>query len=321
MISFFTLKVPDFLKTGFILLQLLLFFFTGSIRAEERKRFAKNQPDSAEISVARLSGLVIGGSVAYMGSMGALYFAWYKNHPQTSFHFHDDLHDWLQMDKGGHLVSSYWMGLVGYEALRWSGVDKKAAIWYGGSIGSVYLATIEFFDGFSEEWGFSVSDFAANTLGSAMFISQQLIWDEQKVLLKYSYFPTKFAGYRPGTLGSNHIERMLKDYNGITYWVSVNLNAIGFSYLPPWLNIAAGYSATGLTGGSENIRGWHKGSYIPEYERTRQFLLSLDIDLTRIETRSHAMNLFLKTIGFIKIPFPAIGLDSNKKIGFHPLYF
>jgi hypothetical protein len=52
-------------------------------------------------------------------------------------------------------------------------------------------------------------------------------------------------------LGSSLAEQMLKDYNGQTYWLSVNLHS--FYKNPKWLNLAIGYGANGmLTGNGEN---------------------------------------------------------------------
>ena len=323
--SYAPMRMTSFMRFGkdacLLLFISCIFLSVHPVHAEEMPTKLSNKPDTSGINPARLRGVIIGAGAVSLGTMGGLYMAWYRHHPQTSFHFYDDLHEWLQMDKGGHMVASYYIGMIGYEALRWAGVDKKNATWYGGSMGSVYLATIEILDGFSSGWGASVSDFAANTFGSAMFISQQIGWDEQRVLLKYSYHPTKFANYRPEVLGANNLERTLKDYNGITYWFSANPNSFGLDFFPAWLNVALGYSAAGMTGGSENVTGFYNGKFIPEYERTRQFFFSFDVDLNRIETRSETLKLVFKSIGFIKIPFPAIELNSNKKLKFHPLYF
>lgn len=313
--------LPVWRKAGpafFVLL--ILIFCSEGVHAGEKQNARLSFPDTNTINKQRMTGVIATGSVAYLGSMGALYLAWYKNHPQTSFQLYDDFPEWLQMDKGGHMVASYYIGMLGYESLRWAGVERKKAIWYGGSFGSVYLSAIEILDGFSSGWGFSLSDLAANTLGSAMFISQLLCWDEQRVLLKYSYQPSKFATYRPEVLGSNHLERLLKDYNGITYWLSVNPNSFGLHRCPKWLNVALGYSASGMTGGSANIYGYHNGKFIPFYARERQIYFSFDVDLSKIKTRSQSLGLVLKALGFIKIPFPALEFNTNKKFVFHPLY-
>lgn len=308
-----------------LLLLITLMFYPGYIVCLFSQQVVdpegiESELNRSELHKGRLIGITAGGSILYAGTMTALYHAWYKNHPQTSFHFHNDLGDWLQMDKGGHTVSSYNMGRLGYDMLRWAGAERKSAIWIGGMLGSLYLTTIEILDGFSAGWGASLSDFAANSIGSAAFISQQLIWDEQRVQLKFSYHPTKFAAYRPDLLGSNHLERILKDYNGQTVWLSANPNAFGWDRFPGWLNIAIGYGAGGMTGGSENVAGYFNGRYIPDYQRVRKYYFSFDIDLTRVETRSQFMNLLLKSFGFIKVPFPAIEYSSDKKFSFYPLY-
>lgn len=62
------------------------------------------------------------------------------------------------MDKIGHLTTAYRFGEHGINALRWAGVDDKNAIWQGGISGLVYLTGIEFFDGFSKDYGFSWGD-------------------------------------------------------------------------------------------------------------------------------------------------------------------
>jgi len=59
-------------------------------------------------------------------------------------------------------------------------------------------------------------------------------------------------------------------------------------------------------------------SYI---QRNRQFYLSLDIDLTRIKTKSKFANTVLGAFGFIKFPFPAIEFNQNGKTQFKGLYF
>lgn len=278
--------------------------------------------DVIPINITRLKAVVISESVLIAGSMTALYTLWYKNYPMNGFHFVNDNREWLQMDKMGHTLTSYYFGKIGYSALKWSGVKESKAIWYGGGVGSVYLLTIEILDGFSKEWGFSPGDFAANTLGSALFISQQLAWHEQRILLKYSAHTTDFAQYRPDLLGENLPQRILKDYNGCTIWLSGNVYSFlpKSSVFPKWLNIAFGYGAEGMTGGYVNPEVYN-AKVLPRFDRYRQFYLSLDIDLTHIPTKSKTLALIFDLLGFIKIPLPT--LEYNTKDGFkaHPLYF
>lgn len=226
------------------------------------------------------------------------------------------------MDKLGHAATSATLGLYGYKALKWCGVSEKKSIWYGGSIGFAYLTTIEILDGFSDEWGASPGDLCANAFGSALFMSQQFAWHEQRINLKWSFHQTEYSQYRPDLLGSRLNENMLKDYNGQTYWLSANINSFlnKENRFPKWLNIAIGYGAEGMTGAFENS-STYKGTPIPYYKRYRQFYLSPDIDFTRIPTKSKVLNTVFNLLNFVKIPAPTLEYSKEKHFRVLPLYF
>lgn len=269
----------------------------------------------------RFKLVTIGAATFYTGTMTGLYALWYRDYPQSSLHTINDNNEWLGMDKAGHLTTSYYMGRCGYQALHWSGVSEKRAIWYGGTSGLFFLTTVELFDGFSKEWGFSWGDMAANTIGSALFISQQLLWHNQPITLKFSTHTTPLAKYRPNILGENLPQRVLKDYNGQTYWLSLNLTSLTGRqpYWPTWLNIALGYGADGMLGGRANPIS-SNGQLYPNKKRYHQFYLSFDIDLTRIPTKSKTLHTLLSALGFIKIPLPTLEY-SNQQFTLHPFYF
>ena len=302
----------------FLLLLLILISETNVAigQVDDNSTFA-----SDTLSREKLTIVTVTGASLYAGSMIGLYGLWYKDYPQSSFHFFNDNNEWLQMDKCGHITSSYYLGRVGYSALRWAGVNEKKSTWYGGITGLVYLTTVEILDGFSEQWGFSPGDMALNTLGTALFISQQLAWHEQKFVTKYSFHSSPYAKYNPEQLGRTLPQRMLKDYNGYTFWISANISSLGLQQtrFPKWLNIAAGYGAEGMTGGFGNPNEIN-GATVPYSERYRQYYIAADIDLSRIPVRSKTLKLILNTIGFIKIPMPTIEFNKNG-VKFHPLYF
>ena len=277
------------------------------------------KPD--KVNKSRLNGIIIGGSTLYAGSMVGLYSLWYKDYPQSNFHFYNDNDEFLQTDKTGHAFSSYYLGVAGYESLRWAGLDKKRAIWLGGSLGFTYLSVIEFMDGFSKKWGASGGDLIANGLGSVLFISQQLTWGQQKIMMKWSFHLTEYAQYNPRHLGSNFPERMLKDYNGQTVWLSANIHSFlqHESKFPKWLNIAVGYGGEGMTGAKSNPPRI-KGVTLPHFDRYRQFYIAPDIDLSRIKTRNNNVNFALKLLGFFKFPLPTLEINE-KGMKFHPAYF
>ena len=253
--------------------------------------------------------------------MIGLYSLWYKDYPQSSFHFINDNQGWLQMDKFGHGLSSYYIGNIGHKLLRWSGVDEKKAVWYGGMLGFVYLLNVEILDGFSKEWGASSTDLLANGIGTGLFIGQQLAWGEQRLLMKFSFHTTKFPDYTDVQLGDNLIEQILKDYNGETIWLSANISSFmkNKGIIPEWLNIAVGYSPEGMIDPNNNPTEYN-GTPI-HFDRYRQYYFSLDVDFNKIKTNSKALNLFFEVLNIVKIPFPTLEYNKFDGLKFHYLYF
>ncbi len=279
-----------------------------------------NFPDT--LNKKRLNSLIITSGVVYTGTMIGLYNLWYKGYEQSSFHFINDNDGWMQIDKLGHATTAYQIGRLGYLAFRWTGMNEKKSIWIGGSLGFFFLTTVEVFDGFSKEWGASTGDIIANTAGSLMFISQQLIWKKQKIMLKYSFHTTEYAQYNPEQLGENFIQQSLKDYNGHTYWLSFNIKSFIFknSKLPEWLSLSLGYGGRGMIGAGTNP-AQIDGNTIPHFNRTRQYFFAPEIDLSRIKTRSEFWNAFLDVVGFIKFPLPTLEYNKEDNLKFHWIYF
>ncbi len=267
-----------------------------------------------------ISGIT--ASIIYPATMTALYKLWYKENMHSSFQFFNDSDEWLIQDKIGHSAASYTIGKVGYKTMKWCGYSDKKSVWIGGVSGFLFLTSIEIFDGFSKDYGFSLPDIAANSLGSGFFISQQLLWKEQRISIKFSFHETKYAQYRPNLLGMNHLERIIKDYNGQTYWWSVNIKSFlkRSSCFPAWLNIACGYGAKGMTGAAENMAVYN-GKPIPYFKRSPYFYLSPDIDLSRIPTHSKTLKLIFDALGNLKFPLPAIEYSRNSGVIIKGCYF
>jgi hypothetical protein len=266
-----------------------------------------------------VAGIQAGG---YSAALIALNYAWYKDYPRSALHFHDDLGDWLQMDKMGHITTTYHLSRLGAEAYRLSGLNRQRAAWLGSASALGFMTAIEVLDGFSEQWGFSVSDQAANVLGLALFMGQEHLWQEQRIGLKFSFSQTELAEYRPDLLGSSLVENIIKDYNGMVFWASLNPGTLlpQWDKLPAWLNLAAGYGAYGMLGGSANP-DYHAGMELPHFERHRRWFLSPDIDFSRIPTNSTLLKVFFHAINFLKLPAPAIEYNSQQGWQFHLLYF
>jgi hypothetical protein len=265
----------------------------------------------------------------YVGSLVVLNEAWYKDYPRGNFRTFNDWGEWLQVDKFGHAWSAFQLSRASYAGWRWTSMPQKKAVWVAGLSGFTFLTVIEILDGFSAEWGWSWGDFGANVLGSGLFIGQNLLWQEERISYKFSFHKMTYndpqLNKRSDELfGTSLPERMLKDYNGQTYWLSANLKSfMKDSKLPPWLNIAVGYGASGMFGGMDNI--WTNETTGQVYNRSdiprlRQWYLAPDIDFTRIKTNSKWMRSLFYALNAFKMPAPTLVL-SNGKLRVHGFYF
>ena len=300
------------------------FYFASFFLIFIQSIFAQNSIDdflkpSDSLNKNRTKTVLISESVLLSGTLVGLNQLWYANYPRSNFHFINDNKEWSQMDKAGHLFSTYHIGRFGSETMQWSGTTKQHQLIYGAGLGFAFLTAVEVLDGFSSQWGASPGDVIANASGTALYVSQELIWNEQRITPKFSFHTTKYPSLRPSILGKSIPEQILKDYNGQTYWLSVNLYSFSKStQIPKWLNIAIGYGADGMISGNSN-----KNSLIlsPKPEIFRQFYLSLDIDLTKIETKSHFLKTFFSVFNTLKIPAPTFEYRTQGGFKFHSIYF
>ncbi len=273
---------------------------------------------SDSLNPSRRNAVVIAESSLAGLTLIGLDRLWYADYPRSKFHTLNDNNEWLQMDKLGHVFTSYQLGRVGANVLNWSGVRKKDQLIYGSTLGFAFLTAVEVMDGFSEEWGFSWGDMIANATGTGLYVGQELLWQEQRIVLKYSFHQTKYAAQRPDKLGDGFFEEFLKDYNGQTYWLSANVHSFfKDSNFPKWLNVAIGYGGDGmLSGENETVNN----SMISQ-NRIRQFYLSLDVDLSRIKTNSRFLRTIFDVFNVIKVPFPALEFTDKNGIKLHGIYF
>ncbi len=277
--------------------------------------------DSIKLNTTRLYTTIGIGSLLYVSELSYLSHYWYKDQKREPFHWYNDNKGYLQLDKCGHTMGAYIASYFGYRQLRQSGVSKTKSLIYGGFLGLFLQTPIEFFDAFYEGYGFSAGDMAANTLGSLMVVGQEYYFDEQIIKYKFSYRRSQYAEQAPDLLGDSYLESLPYDYNSHTYWLSMNLNKIiQIEEIPSWVNVAIGYSANGMFGEFKNYR-YYKGDIIPETERYRQFLLSLDIDCSKIKTNNKVLKGIFEVFRFIKIPFPTLEYRSNGEFKGHLLYY
>ncbi|MFH0760323.1 MAG: DUF2279 domain-containing protein [Bacteroidota bacterium] len=298
-----------------------IFFLTCLIANPVYGQIKPSGFDTTHINKKILTQAILAESAVYLGGMSYLQFVWYKDHERVPFEFYNDNKGYLQIDKFGHSFASYLESYIGYKWLRQAGVKKNPALIFGGTLGIILQAPIEIFDGIYEGWGFSWGDIIANTAGSAFLIGQELLFDEQLIKYKLSYWKSPYLEKANGYLGDNALGGFFYDYNGHSFWLSMPVNRIiPLRQIPDWLCLSAGYGANGMYGEFKNIRTYH-GMVIPETERYRQFLLSLDIDWTRIRTNSVFLKKVLNAMVLIKLPFPSIEFNTLGKVKGYWMYW
>ncbi len=272
-------------------------------------------------------------------AMIGLNYAWYANYPRSSFHFFNDDKEWLQMDKCGHSWTAYNEAFIASTMYQWAGVSQRKAAIYGAAWGFTLQLTIEILDGLSKEWGFSPGDATANTFGAGLFLGNELLWRDQRVRLKFS---TTRRTYDDATLeqranelyGASLPERILKDYNAQSYWLSFNIASFlnKENHFPKWLNVAVGYGADNMFGAVKNSWSYDvNGKPLDDYyagnafktvdyrslTRYRQFFLSPDIDFTKIKTKHRMLRNLFMLMNVIKLPAPTLEYNTLHQTKFH----
>ena len=296
------------------------------------------EPDTTANNRLLLTASTLG--IGYGTSVLLLNNAWYRDFPRSEFHFFDDWSEWEKMDKFGHVFSAQFQSIYTYHLYRWSGISENKSILYASLTSLLFQSTIEVFDGFSSEWGFSVSDCAANVIGVSLFAFQQKQWKEQRILMKLSGTKRNYSDISlkadNGTerflqnkandlFGSSWSSRLLKDYNAQTIWLSVNLKSVlQRTKSPEWLNISFGYGAENMFGGFQN--SWENNGetvYLSKdvLKRYHQFYIAPDIDLTRIKVKKKGWRTVLSILNIFKFPLPAIEVNTQGKVIFHPVKF
>ncbi|MHA4807620.1 DUF2279 domain-containing protein [Flavitalea flava] len=298
------------------LLALCLLFRTVSVSAQEFFR------PSPTYNKGRVTGTIIVESAIGVAITFGLNYIWYKKFPHSQFHYFNDNNEWLSMDKVGHATTAYNIAAIQSDVLRWGGVKPGTAAAIGTLTALGFMTMIEIMDGHSDKWGFSKGDMVANLAGCFLFGGQQLLWGEQRMGLKFSYHGSIFPQYHPGELGRNLPQRMLKDYNGQTYWFSVNIASFlpASGNFPKWLNLSAGYGAEGMIGATTNPK-IIDGRRVPDFKRYRQFYLSFDTDLYRLDGLTPLEATLLKVNRTLKMPAPTLEWNKVEGLKGHLFYY
>jgi len=269
----------------------------------------------------KLAAILI--TAVYLISLLWLSSVWYNAY--TGFHFFDDLYEWEFLDKFGHFFTSFHIGLFFYKIFgdqnNLNPSLRKKWVCFSGF---VLLLPIEILDGFSMNYGASPADLMANGLGALFCYSHITYQVLSHTIPKFSFHPTSLSIIRPELLGSNIFQQTIKDYNGQTYWLPLDVNKmVNAKILPDWLMLTVGYGAEGLLGGHDNV--WEtKSKETKDYSsvvRTRRLFLSLDINANHFRDKSKLWNYLFSPFVIIKFPAPTIEFNFERGLIFHPIYF
>ncbi len=307
-------------KYFFLVLWLLLFSISARAATFLLPADTVSKPVSNKKIVLAASGI----GLVYVAGMVTLSQTWYNKNDQTKFHFFNDNSEWKQMDKAGHFWGAFQESKGGVDALKQTGLTEKQAIWLGSLTGILLQTPIELLDGYQESYGASPGDLVANTLGSAAVLAQQLAWQEIRIEPKFSFRKTRYAALRPNVLGKSLAERALKDYNGQTYWLTVDVAKFlpAISNYPKWLNLAAGYGAEEIVFNDPDAnRQIGMEAFGKPLNPYRQYYLTLDWNLRAIKTRSKVLKTAFYVLDIFHFPAPALEFNNRNKLKFHPIYF
>lgn len=334
------------MKKIYWILPLVLWCIKGnaqldSLAPPKKLHFFENAPS---FNKARFWTLTSVGVAGYTGVTIGLDQAWYANYARGSFHFFDDWQGWRQMDKFGHAMTGYFESKWAGDLYHWAGLPKDQACWVGFGTGLLFQTTLEIMDGFSERWGFSWGDMAFNVIGSGLYLGQELLWKEQRILLKMSAhrppYSTETIQAQNSTattnlqtranqlFGTSPAELFFKEYNGQTIWLSMNIASFmknrPHGFPPAWINVAVGYGIENVYGAERNSWEDKNGNVFSapaQYQRYSQFYLSLDIDFERIPTKHKWLKTIFGILNIFKVPFPTLEINTLGEVKFHPLYF
>ena len=213
----------------------------------------------------------------------------------TSFYFRDDWNEVHFADKFGHFMGGYFISYVAREAFVFSGFSWDQSIFLGSLVGLLAQTYVEFKDGYSENTGFSPSDFTADFLGVSYFYLQHYIPFLQNFSPKWQYAPPEMIGIPPNA----RTKSFLDNYNSTTAWISIHVRNLFWgeeeSIWPKWLNIGLGYGVSGYC--------------TPDI--CSRFVIGIDYNLVELLPDGVPFWNWLKqSLNGIKFPAPAIEFST-----------
>jgi hypothetical protein len=256
-------------------------------------------PDPAKLAI------VAGGTAAVMAGIHIYQTnGWWKDNRRT-FHFREDYQYALHVDKIGHFYGANLLTILLNHAFLWAEEEEPASLYLGAGLATVFQTFVEIEDGFST-WGFDRVDFAADVAGAWYPVLQYHVPPLRDFNLKFSYIPSENINAPGAFPGQKHL--MMDDYEGQTFWLSVNVNGVLprslEPYWPDFLALAVGYGARDIL----------------EPSPYSVVFIAVDYDMTKIIPRSSG---FLRALGdaLNAIHWPAPAVRISPSTIWYGLYF
>ncbi len=278
-------------------MRLSAFRMMGLVALVSWAGFTARSQDTTRVDGVRAAVL---GSVT-VGTVVAVHIyqqhAWWQG-PRAAFRFENDWVYALNIDKLGHAYGAYLLSGLFTGALSWTGFSDRASGFWGPLMGLGYQLYVEIEDGYHQVYGFSPGDAFSDILGAAFPIAQQTYPVLRNFRMKWSYYPSQEY---LNALKSDKGRVFIDDYQGQIYWLGVDphffLPESWRSPVPSWLGLAVGAAARNL---DEQGGG------------TRIIYLSLDYNLSRIDTQSEVLRTLFTLLDHIHFPAPALSLEDGK---------
>ena len=161
-------------------MRILIFLCVLSIVFSSTSQNLREPVSTGKINKKRF--IISSSSIGLLSSASliGLHRLWYSKESQEAFHLFDDSKNWMQMDKMGHVMSSYELSRNMTEVYEWAGMSRRSSALLASSISLAYMSVIEIMDGHSTEWGFSISDMGANLAGTGWFLFQESFFFQSK---------------------------------------------------------------------------------------------------------------------------------------------
>ena len=150
--------------------------------------FATSAQSPDKIRIYKVAGAIVG---IYSVIMIWLNFAWYRLYPRSGFHWFDDRGEWIQIDKAVIFTAPI-LKLYGLtNCCAWTGLDNKHSALSAFFIGLGFETKSKYGMVFQPNGALHGAILTANLIGASLATIQYLVWEEQRIMCKFSYNPNE----------------------------------------------------------------------------------------------------------------------------------